>query len=149
MSQIIEVCLTCTTGTSNKYWHGRILRDKTFKGKSEYQFESYYGRIGKPGQTTTKDQASPYAAFRILLAKVKEKVKKGYMFVPESSITTWSKWYEADLRVAAGQFFIGMKKLSGWINIPGTSEFLKGVEKPKNSIRKILEERRRTAPITI
>lgn len=168
--QIIEVCLTCTIGTSNKYWHGRVIRNAPRRGRPDYIFESYYGRIGKPGQTSTKLQPQVFAAFKLLLAKVKEKVKKGYVFETSSSITKWSDRYEPDLKIAVSRFVASAKSLEGWINIPGVSDFVKSEhrkkaprkgrmlkskerEKPKSeppsSIRKIIEERRRTAPIRI
>lgn len=71
-----EVSLKCIEGTSSKFW--------TIK-QTDSQLQVKYGRIGTAGQEKTTDCVSSADALASLDKQVKEKLKKGYELVSETS----------------------------------------------------------------
>lgn len=119
MMIVADIRLQCTEGTSNKYWYGQVVRS-TAAGKPVYVFTTHYGRIGTTGQQTDKAASNVYNAFTMLLSKLKEKIKKGYVFRDDSSIINKSaiEHYEKDLEIARARFLVSAKTLKGWIDPP-------------------------------
>ena len=180
IERIVDIKLTCTQGTSNKYWNGQLWRKKERKSTAEYEFAAKYGRIGTTGQKNTIPQPTAFGAFSALLKKLKEKIQKGYVFEPDSYFTEWEDYFEPDLKVAANRFALNAMKLDGWREPRGMREFLSTATKrrieprkrertsewaekqttadrlverepdePKSSIKKILEQRRKHAAVSI
>ncbi len=130
---IIDVHLECTTGTSNKFWHGQIHLIKTTEGKQKFNFDAVYGRIGTSGTTNTKQFATIYKTYDYLLSKIKEKVKKGYVFKSDSKINEGPVVERnADLRIATSRFLASASALPGWIDFTRARESKKsvGTDKP-------------------
>ena len=141
--KIIDIRLQCTEGTSNKYWHGQVIRSTT-ASKTTYAFKTHYGRIGATGQETTKAATTVFSAFSMLLTKVKEKVKKGYVFLPDSFIIGKKdrEYVEKDLDVAISRFLVSAQSLRGWIAPTGTptKEPLKGAGAARKSEHSKMKE---------
>ncbi|WP_419663857.1 uncharacterized protein Dvar_40860 [Desulfosarcina variabilis str. Montpellier] len=116
MMKVIDIHLECTEGTSNKYWHGQVIRT-TAIGRTTYVFNAHYGRIGATGQETNKAATTVFNAFNMLLTKLKEKVKKGYVFRSDSIVLSKKdrEYMEKDLEVALSRFSASAQSLPGWI----------------------------------
>lgn len=115
--KVIDIRLEFTEGTSNKYWHGQVIRTAATGKKPTYIFNAHYGRIGTTGQETQKAATTVFNAFNMLLTKLKEKVKKGYVFQPDSTVLSKKdrEYMEKDLEVALSRFSASAQSLSGWI----------------------------------
>lgn len=96
-----EVSLKCIEGTSSKFW--------TIK-QTDSQLQVKYGRIGTAGQEKTTDCASSAEALASLEKQVKEKLKKGYELVSETSTVDASESASED-RTKSGPagFTVGPK----------------------------------------
>jgi len=110
--------------------------------------------------------------FNLLLGKIKEKLKKGYQFSAPPQVNVPEDAY-TDLRLAVGKFFSAAKRLPGWIDTAGIADAIRPMKpwektksKPKpapwddldthkptrkklTGIQQILENRKKTAPISI
>ena len=164
--KIISVNLECTVGTSNKFWHGEVHLFKDRDHTKKTKFVASYGRIGGTAQTNTIVQPTPYGAFNTLAKKIAEKLAKGYVFVGVESANLKSKEleYEKDLQAAAGRFFVSAKRFAGWIEpkiveagvmrVETTEDGDSPIEpnpqeQPPESIKAIMEQRRRRAVVSI
>lgn len=131
--RIIEVRLECTEGTSNKFWHGQVHREKGPGAPPKFKFVAYFGPIGHPGQTNEKPQPTCHGAFKMLMAKIKEKLKRGYRFVEGSNTAVYEeKHFEYDLKLMMKKFaFDYSHLLSGVPKIKNMETWTDRDEKPK------------------
>ena len=118
--KVIDIRLKCTEGSSNKYWYGQVIRSSVPGEKTSYVFNTHYGRIGATGQETAKAATTVFNAFSMLLTKLKEKVKKGYVFQTDSALISKSERERAekDLEVAISRFLVSAQSLPGWVAPP-------------------------------
>jgi len=134
MERIIEIRLECTMGTSNKFWFGQVHREKAPGSPPKYKFVASFGPIGHPGQSNEKPQPTCHGAFKMLMAKIKEKLKKGYRLADGSNATVYEeKHFEYDLKLMIAKFAWDYSHLfaGGTPKIKNIETWADKAEKPK------------------